>query len=49
MVQYGYAENTQQMIDRMKYDLLYIENCSLALDVKIMIYTVKVIFQGRGK
>lgn len=49
MVQYGYAENVQQMIDRMKYDLLYIENCSLALDVKIMLYTFIVLFQGRGK
>ena len=49
MVQYGYAENLDQMIDRMKYDLLYIENCSLALDIKIMLYTFKVLFQGRGK
>ncbi|MBS1585458.1 MAG: sugar transferase [Bacteroidetes bacterium] len=49
MVQYGYAENVNQMIERMKYDLLYIENCSLALDIKIMLYTFKVIFQGRGK
>lgn len=49
MVQYGYAENTTEMIERMKYDLLYIENCSLALDVKIMLYTFMVIFQGRGK
>jgi exopolysaccharide biosynthesis polyprenyl glycosylphosphotransferase len=49
MVQYGYAENVEQMINRMKYDLLYIENCSLALDIKIMLYTIRVIFQGRGK
>lgn len=49
MVQYGYAENVNQMIDRMKYDLLYIENCSIALDVKIMLYTLMVIIQGRGK
>ncbi|MBS1773242.1 MAG: sugar transferase [Bacteroidetes bacterium] len=49
MVQYGYAENVSQMQERMKYDLLYIENCSLALDIKIMLYTLMVIFQGRGK
>lgn len=49
MVQFGYAENVDEMLERMKYDLLYIENCSLALDVKIMLYTFLVIFQGRGK
>jgi lipopolysaccharide/colanic/teichoic acid biosynthesis glycosyltransferase len=49
MVQFGYAENVNEMIDRMKYDLLYIENCSLGLDVKIMLYTFVVLFQGRGK
>ncbi len=49
MVQFGYAENVDEMIERMKYDLLYIENCSLALDIKIMLYTFIVIVQGRGK
>lgn len=49
MVKFGYAQNTQEMIERMKYDLLYIKNCSLVLDFKIMIYTILVILQGRGK
>lgn len=49
MVKYGYAENVSEMIKRMEYDLLYIENCSLALDIKIMLYTFIVIIEGRGK
>ncbi len=48
-VKYGYAENVDQMIERMKYDLLYIENISFLLDVRILIYTVLIMFQGRGK
>jgi len=49
MVKYGYAENVEQMIARMKYDLLYIENMSLAMDLKIFLYTAITILGGRGK
>lgn len=48
-VKFGYAENVTQMVERLKYDIIYIENMSLGLDIKILFYTVKTIVQGRGK
>ncbi|NND77709.1 MAG: sugar transferase [Flavobacteriales bacterium] len=48
-VKYGYAENVDQMIQRLKFDLLYIENMSLAVDFKILGYTVLTILRGSGK
>lgn len=48
-VKFGYASNVDEMIQRLKYDILYVENMSLAMDFKIMFYTVLIIVQGRGK
>lgn len=48
-VKYGYAENVNQMIQRMKFDLLYLKNRTLALDLKIMLYTILIVVKGKGK
>lgn len=48
-VKYGYAENVDQMVQRMKYDLLYLKNMSLALDFKIMLYTIMIVLKAKGK
>lgn len=47
-VKFGYAENIDQMVERLKYDLLYLENMTLYIDFKIMIYTLLTIFKGKG-
>jgi exopolysaccharide biosynthesis polyprenyl glycosylphosphotransferase len=47
-VKYGYAENVDQMVDRLKYDLIYIDNMSIFVDLKILIYTVLTIIKRSG-
>jgi len=48
-VKFGYASDVDEMIERLKYDILYIENMSLLVDLKIMIYTIKTILTASGK
>ncbi len=48
-VKYGYAESVDEMVERLKYDLIYLENPSLSTDIKILFYTAVIILQGRGK
>lgn len=48
-VKYGYAENVDQMIERLKFDILYLENMSLAMDFKIMAYTLLTVMKGSGQ
>ena len=49
MVKFGYAENLEQMIKRLRYDMIYMENLSLFVDFKIFLYTLKTLLLGEGK
>ena len=48
-VKYGYAENVDEMIRRMRYDLLYIENMSIYVDFQILTRTILTIMRGSSK
>lgn len=47
-VKYGYASSLDQMIERLDYDLYYLEHRSLVFDLKIIIKTVGIVLRGRG-
>jgi exopolysaccharide biosynthesis polyprenyl glycosylphosphotransferase len=49
MVKFGYAENIDEMIERLRFDIIYIENLSLLNDFKVLVYTIVIVLQGRGK
>ena len=48
MVKYGYADSVEKMIERLEYDLIYLKNQSLLMDLKILIFTFKPIALGKG-
>ena len=39
MVKYGYADSVDKMMERLKFDMIYIENMSIVFDFKILFYT----------
>ncbi len=49
MVKYGYASTVEEMVKRLKYDIIYMENMSILMDLKVIIYTVLTVLYGRGK
>ncbi|MBQ1836609.1 MAG: sugar transferase [Paludibacteraceae bacterium] len=48
MVKYGYAENEEKMLERAKIEHIYLQNRSLAVDIKIILYTIRTIVTGKG-
>lgn len=48
MVKYGYAKSVKEMIERSKFDLLYLSNMSVLVDFKILLHTIKTVIMGKG-
>jgi len=48
MVKYGYAGNVDEMVERLEYDMLYYENMSMLLDLKILVFTIQTVATGKG-
>ncbi|MDE6299255.1 MAG: sugar transferase, partial [Muribaculaceae bacterium] len=48
MVKYGYASTVEEMVERTRFDLIYISNMSLFIDIKILIYSIRTIIRGEG-
>lgn len=47
-VKYGYASNVDEMLDRLEYDIFYLNNRSLWFDLKIVYYTIGIVLKGEG-
>jgi exopolysaccharide biosynthesis polyprenyl glycosylphosphotransferase len=49
MVKYGYADTVEKMVQRLEYDIIYLENQSLLIDLKILVFTLKPLLRGKGQ
>ena len=48
-IRVGYTDTIDKMVDRLNYDITYMENMSIRLDLKILFFTIEVICDGKGK
>jgi exopolysaccharide biosynthesis polyprenyl glycosylphosphotransferase len=48
-VMYAYGASVQDAYEKLQYDLYYLKHMSLLLDLRILLHTVVVVLQGRGR
>ena len=47
-IRIGYSDTIEKMVERLNYDIIYMDNMSLLIDLKIILQTAEVIFKGKG-
>ena len=47
-IKIGYSDTLEKMIERLNFDIVYLENMSIVNDMKILISTFEIIFKGKG-
>lgn len=47
-IKIGYSDSVEKMIERLNFDIIYMENMSLFTDIKILVYTIEIVFKGKG-
>ena len=47
-IKIGYSDTIEKMVERLNYDIIYMENMSLLTDAKILVSTFEILFRGKG-
>ena len=47
-IKYAYSSTEEEALEKLKYDLYYIKNMSIVMDLIIIFHTVKIVLLGRG-
>jgi exopolysaccharide biosynthesis polyprenyl glycosylphosphotransferase len=48
-IKIGYSDTVEKMVERLRYDIIYMDNMTLQTDIKILFYSIEVIFLGKGQ
>ena len=48
-IKIGYSDTVEKMVERLRYDIIYMDNMTIQTDIKILFYSIDVILRGKGQ